>query len=344
MKKTLLFLFLCLSTTVTIAQVSDLIADINGPSGLFIDGEDLYVSEYNIGVVSRINLNTNPPSKTPVLTNRSAPFGVAVIGDYLFVAEQTASRISYIDINTPIIVLNSISVPGPSGLAVSDSVLYCTAGNTIRRIDTNVSPFVSEPVILGGLADPTGVAVIGNELFMANFTSKTIDKIDLTQDTPELVNVVSAGIDNPNHLFAYGNELYFSQFTSDGKISKIDVTETNPMVVDVATGLNNPTGIAIKDDILYFSQYGANKISMLELNVVSVEQPIEGQLLVYPNPTSDNLVLDNLPSAIDVTIIDVSGKMVKTLQTDGVIDVSVLPSGTYFIQSENFPTIKFVKQ
>jgi len=344
MKKTLLSLFLCLSAIIAIAQVTDFITGINGPSGLFIDGDDLYVSEYNIGQVSKINLNENPPSKTSVMTNRSSPFGLVVIGNYLYVAEQTANRISYADISIPIIVPTSIFMgSSPSGLAVGDSILYSAAGNSIYKINTTGSNPTPEPVLLGGLANPTGLAVIGNELFIANYTSKTIDKIDLTAATPELVNVVAAGINNPNHLFAYGDELYFSQFTSDGKISKVNVTEANPIVIDVANGFN-PTGIAIKDDILYFSQYGGNKISKLEL-VVGIEQPdTEGQLLVYPNPASDYLIFDDLVSTIDATIIDVSGKVVKTLKTDGLIDVGNLPSGIYFIQSEGFPAIKFVKR
>ncbi len=342
MKRTLLSLCLCLSVIITFAQVTDFFVGVDGPSGLFIDGEDLYVSEYYGGVVSRINLDDNPPNKTPILTNLGSPFGVGVTGNYLFVAEQTGGRVSYIDISSPIIAPNSIPIAAPSGLTISDNIVYCTDGNNIRFIDTSTQPFSDGITISGGLVAPTGVAVIGNELFIANFTSGIINKIDLTQANPQPVTVVSSGINNPNHLFAYGNELYFSQFSVEGKISKIDVTETNPTVVDIANGFN-PTGIAIKDGVLYFSEFGSNKISRLDL-VVSVQQPTEEQLLIYPNPTSDNLILDNLTSTIDVNIIDMSGKIIQTVPTDGIMDVSGLSSGIYFIQSENFSAIKFVKQ
>ena len=55
---------------------------------------------------------------------------------------------------------------------------------------------------------------------------------------------------------------------------------------------------------------------------------------IYPNPTSDFLVIDDNLLKKDITIIDVSGKIVlrKTNFTDKKINISTLNEGVYFIQ------------
>jgi hypothetical protein len=77
------------------------------------------------------------------------------------------------------------------------------------------------------------------------------------------------------------------------------------------------------------------------------------QLLVYPNPTSDNLFLSmdvNKFNNLNIRIFNLFGQTIKstTLSSmDESIDVSNLKNGVYFIQltlNEKTYTTKFIKQ
>jgi len=69
---------------------------------------------------------------------------------------------------------------------------------------------------------------------------------------------------------------------------------------------------------------------------------------IYPNPTSNQLTIDTELEISEITIIDITGKTIKTITTDfNIVDVSNLTNGIYFIKiinKEGSITKKFVKQ
>jgi hypothetical protein len=69
------------------------------------------------------------------------------------------------------------------------------------------------------------------------------------------------------------------------------------------------------------------------------------ELMVYPNPCSDHIAIQNLNDLLFVEILDVHGKTLLTsLQTN--IEVSSLLSGTYLLKyhtSRGIHTQRFVK-
>ncbi len=71
-------------------------------------------------------------------------------------------------------------------------------------------------------------------------------------------------------------------------------------------------------------------------------------LLLFPNPTTSEITIDYKEEIERVTIIDVTGKTIKSISvTSKTIDLSELASGTYFLQvhSKNrIVTTKFVKE
>ena len=56
-------------------------------------------------------------------------------------------------------------------------------------------------------------------------------------------------------------------------------------------------------------------------------------LVVYPNPTTDNLYVNNLPEKTEIiNIINIEGKVVLSLESKNTIDISKLTKGIYMIQ------------
>jgi len=71
-------------------------------------------------------------------------------------------------------------------------------------------------------------------------------------------------------------------------------------------------------------------------------------LIIYPNPVSDQLSINNKLTIYKISITDVSGRLVMTIKENiSVINVTNLPSGVYFIKIDTdigSVTSKFVKQ
>lgn len=70
---------------------------------------------------------------------------------------------------------------------------------------------------------------------------------------------------------------------------------------------------------------------------------VEGTIVVFPNPVINNLIIENISSEVEVTIIDVLGKNLqlqqKTIGGNRVVDFSQLSNGMYYVQLSNFRTV-----
>lgn len=93
---------------------------------------------------------------------------------------------------------------------------------------------------------------------------------------------------------------------------------------------------------IYISKYKSNTSTALTERIVS--NPIS----LYPNPTSNELTIDTEQKISEVSIIDITGKIIMiTKQNTKTINVSDLSNGLYFIKlstGERTITKKFLKQ
>lgn len=116
---------------------------------------------------------------------------------------------------------------------------------------TSVSAQTTE--ILTGLTNPRGLAVNGDDLYIAEIGTDKILKIDLSQTNPTPVEVV-IGLDAPRELVINGNFLYISE---GSRISKVDITSSLPATrQDFFNGVEQPQGMLIHENYLYTK--GAN--------------------------------------------------------------------------------------
>ena len=101
--------------------------------------------------------------------------------------------------------------------------------------------------------------------------------------------------------------------------------------------------------------YGMTKMEGIILNIIPTNTPSsinekspEKSLVVYPNPTSDLINIENFSDKTTAySIFNVTGQEIKTGFTSGKISVSELEKGIYFLQIEDeklYKMIKFVKK
>lgn len=101
--------------------------------------------------------------------------------------------------------------------------------------------------------------------------------------------------------------------------------------------------------------YGMTKMEGIILNIIPTNTPSsinekspEKSLVVYPNPTSDLINIENFSDKTTAySIFNVTGQEIKTGFTSGKISVSELKKGIYFLQIKDeklYKMIKFVKK
>ena len=76
--------------------------------------------------------------------------------------------------------------------------------------------------IITGLSFPAGLAINGNELYIAEYNGDKISKIDITATTPTATDVVD--VEEPWYLIIDNNILYITETT--GTVSKLTLSTT----------------------------------------------------------------------------------------------------------------------
>jgi hypothetical protein len=78
------------------------------------------------------------------------------------------------------------------------------------------------------------------------------------------------------------------------------------------------------------------------------ENHFNNNILIYPNPTSNQLSIVTEIALSEITIVDITGKLILTVKRNtNILDTSELPDGIYFIKliaAKKIITKKFVKQ
>lgn len=136
-------------------------------------------------------------------------------------------------------------------------ILFFNYGNLVAQT-TNV---------VTGLDKPEALVLDGNDLYIAEYGSHKISKIDIAATSPTPTDVVT-GLNRPRGIVLNGNDLYIAEF-SGNKISKIDITATTPTPTDVVTGLSNPYTILLNGNDLYIAEFGAHKISKIDITATT---------------------------------------------------------------------------
>ncbi|MGB1041432.1 MAG: LamG-like jellyroll fold domain-containing protein [Flavobacteriales bacterium] len=85
----------------------------------------------------------------------------------------------------------------------------------------------------------------------------------------------------------------------------------------------------------------------ININTASLNKNIFEKVKVFPNPTSSEIILNNLPLESKIKIISVEGKVISTFNNQKTLDVSNLSNGLYYIEltsKKERKLLKFVKQ
>jgi hypothetical protein len=149
---------------------------------------------------------------------------------------------------------------------------------------------IAQTNIVTGLNTPFGIALHGDDLYIAESNGNKISKIDITAATPTTAtDVVTTALDSPSGLVLFEDDLYIAEYNG-GNISKIDITATPPTPTVVVTGLDYPSGLALHGDDLYIAEFGGNKISKINITAAT---PTTATAIITGVNSPWHLIIDN---------------------------------------------------
>jgi len=144
---------------------------------------------------------------------------------------------------------------------------------------TQVLPAQLTTIYTEGTGTFAGLAVYGNDLYIADVADNKIYKIDITASNPVLTEFVA--INRPYDLVLYGTDLYVSEW-GGSKVSKIDLTATTPTVTTVVTGLESPAGLAFYGSNLYIAEEVNHRIVKIDVSEASPTLTTVVELTRFP--------------------------------------------------------------
>jgi len=208
--------------------IQDTIPVDGAPLFLFLDGDELYITEDLRNKITRVDLSETPYDRVDVVTEISKPAGLAVYEDDLYVAqfdEGTVSKISLDDsLATPQEFLTDLVRPGAMTLNGSDLYIAEFGFNRIVKVDLSDSAKVVEEVV-NGIAGPWALALQGDDLYFTEFAGGTVKMIDITEANPT-VTTLASGLDRPNGLAITESDIFVSERAA-GRVSRISFNTTS---------------------------------------------------------------------------------------------------------------------
>ena len=174
-------------------------------------------------------------------------------------------------------------------------------------------------------------------------------------DSPSLDE---SGVANPVKGITRIKQLRSNEFVMTGKnggvrsgkefgeafVLKVD-EEGNKLVEFITSGITDDSealdAIVVNpgDRLLFvarsFSTNGiAGSFFSLASTVTSAFAPLPAEITIFPNPTSDYLIINDTESIheLDIKVFDTTGQMVFSSRASNFLDISHLENGTYYLQ------------
>ncbi|WP_353957737.1 hypothetical protein [Peribacillus sp. NJ4] len=202
-----------------------------------------------------------------------------VISTFLFVSNRDDNTVAIFDISTPpnplfVTKFSSVDSPGvlngptggPTGLAITGTTLYVANqfDNNVAIFDISLPTgpihpgdpiFPTGPIRVGqfstGLSEPTGFAITGNILYIANQLDSTLAIYDIsTPQDPLFIKKfggldIPVGLSKPSGLAITGDILYVSN-SGDDTVAAFDISSPGfPSLVKQVNDVSGPAGLAL---------------------------------------------------------------------------------------------------
>lgn len=192
------------------------------------------------------------------------------------------------------------------------------AGNDVKKYST--LDFVGVEAVGANLINASIMTDFNIDVWTPNMTAFRVKLVDFGADA------AFAGGDDTEHELVFTPTLNGWNTISVPMTDFTGLTAKSHIAQIIFSGL--PTGLGtVYIDNVYFSKPAA----------VGINQSAKNTLSAYPNPSSNVIYVDGLNINTTATIIDLQGKLIKSVELNGTnaIDISDLNKGVYIVKIDN---------
>lgn len=220
---------------------------------LFVDGDHVYWSGFESGLVARVDKNVSGPTLPEVVwvpgSSAVTPGGVAGMGNYLAFAEQDTGQIHVVwkaPLMAPVQPYASLEASDPSDVACDgQTCVWAELSGGIRKW-SSAEPEIVTTVATGQLG-PAAVAVCGTNVYWVN-ADGSVQHTTLGSATDEY-DVAWMDDAEPWEMACYGSEIYVTTVGPPGKLAALDAGRQ--VVLTQGTRNEQFGGVAVDGDAVF---------------------------------------------------------------------------------------------
>jgi len=275
-----------------------------------------------------------------------------------------ASGSTNITLNNQVVIVSSIELVGKDGLTT-----ITTDGGTLH-VSATVYPYETDNKDLTWNISDEELATIDQNGLVTAIKNGTITVTAAAQDTSGISGSMTITISGQITLIesiVLSTESNITTISTDGGTLQISATvspwdasnqSVTYSVSDESLASVSTSGLvtAIKDGTVTIkatAQDGSGISGSIDINIsnqVGIKNQTIETVHCYPNPTSNNLTVDNTNNLQQIQIIDMNGKILKAIEVTSEtiqIDVTNLAKGTYIlraISTDSLYMARFIKE
>jgi hypothetical protein len=234
-------------TTAGVLVKTSLIAGLDNPTAIAVSGSDLFITEGDANTIAEYT-TAGVVVNTSLVTDLDDPSGIAISQGEIFVTNQSTNSVGEYDATTGATVNATLLVglDKPTAIAVNSFEIYVANSGTggIGQYFTSGNDFDegeefdSENDFIGGLDQPGGIAISGNNLFVTSAGAPLPNNLTLKMSgsTIQLYDNTTGG-SGLGTLVAVGSTPYTSEITINGAENT-----TNNLTINFSGGNPIPAG------------------------------------------------------------------------------------------------------
>jgi hypothetical protein len=257
----------------TVINSNFITSGLSYPQGVVVSGTNIFVADTHQNSVKQYNLDGT--SANPALITGIYGQAVMIVGTNLYVTENNGiGKYSTTGATNNRTLITSFVA---DGMANDGTNIYLTSleGNpgVVAKFNLDGTP-VNKAFISGFSSGPSGIAISGSNIYVADFFNGTIGKYDLATGAAVNVSLVS-GLYHPNGLLIIGGLLYVECYTNVGVYGLDGSTKNASLIAMPALGENNygiasmpplaTQNVAVQSNVFSFTVNGfSNQVVVVE--------------------------------------------------------------------------------